>query len=847
MSIIRSSGAGESLGFYNGVVSQSMRFNSQDSPELSYTPSTGNRKTYTLSVWVKLASNLTSYRAIFGTGGGANRDRLQLFNNQKVVFNINDGTDGRLTSEALLRDLSAWYHLMAVLDTTQSTDSDRMRLYINGVEAPYSEAVYPSEDYEGRIGMNAEHFIGNSSADNLYMDGLLAEFNYTDGVANVPTAFGELKNGVWIPKKYTGSYGNNGFRMEFKNTTVGSGSSTSCGADTSGQDNHLNSTNITSSDCNILDCPENNFANMFELQQGGTTTSNMTFSEANTTLTHTVTGQWQGHKGSFPVSSGKWYYEVQIHTRPTNTTQNYGIGFFKADVYNALYYGLAGNLAFGMYGNTATTYKDTATTGYGTAADADGEVYQVAVDFDAQKIWFGLEGTFMASGDPAAGSNPSISSFDAGTYVPLCSMYAYGAPLGKFIYNFGQDGTFAGTKSLGNNTDQNGHGNFLFSVPSGFLAMCTDNLPEPDIGPNSLTQAVNHMGMLLYTGNDADNRSIASGGSGIGGSMEFKPDWLWFKARNSSSNYHFLYDSTRGVDKVLTTYDGSAEVTSTTDLDSFDTNGFTVDDESGNRDLNGSAHTYVAWGWKANGGTTSTNDSGDITTTLQVNDTAGFSIISFTGNGNNNQSIAHGLSAAPSALILKSRTVAGRSWYVYNQGLSGDYKGIKLESTNQELEDSSFYVTMGSSVINLAPAGTVSTTLNQSTKTFIAYCFREVEGYSKFGRYTGNASETSSPYVYTGFLPKWILVKRANANSTNWFIIDSVRDSVANVDSELVPVNEATKDLQPNNAAAEVDNSHFLDFLSNGFKLRTSGSAVNGGEIIYFAFAENPMKYSNAR
>ena len=314
--------------FYNNVATQSLKMQSTDSPELSYTPSTGNRKTYTISVWVKVATNLTSYRAIFGTGGGSNRDRLQLFNNSRVVFNLNDGSDGSLQTTAFVRDPSAWYHIMAVLDTTQSTASDRMKIYINGEEGTYTATTYPDQDYQGRVGLNAEHFIGNSSANNLYMDGLLAEFNYTDGVANLPTAFGETKNGVWIPKIYAGSYGSNGFRMEFKNTSVGSGSASTIGADTSGNNNHLTSTNIVASDCNIPDCPENNFASLFELEQGGTTTTNMTLKEANLQVQHNVAGQWQGQKGTFPVSSGKWYYEVQIETRPTDITQNYGIGFF---------------------------------------------------------------------------------------------------------------------------------------------------------------------------------------------------------------------------------------------------------------------------------------------------------------------------------------------------------------------------------------------------------------------------------------------------------------------------------------------------------------------------------------
>jgi hypothetical protein len=448
---------------------------------------------------------------------------------------------------------------------------------------------------------------------------------------------------------------------------------------------------LASTDSNVLDCPENNYATMMTLEQGGTTSTDMTITEGNLKVKHNVAGQWQGHKGTFPVSSGKWYYEVQIVTRPTDVTQNYGIGFYEADVYDAYYYTRPGNLGFGAYSNNATTYKDTATTGYGTLADANGETYMVAVDFDNSKIWFGLEGSWMESGDPAAGNNPSISSFNANTYVPYISSYSYYTTYGSWIFNFGQEGSFAGTKTAGGNSDQNGHGNFLYSVPSGFLAMCSANIAQPTISPDSATQAVDHFGILTYTGDDTDNRAIVSGGTGIGGEINFKPDWLWHKARNTGSNYHFLFDSTRGVDKVLTTVDTSSEVTGTTDLDSFDTNGFTVDDESGNRDLNASAHTYVTWLWKANGGTTSSNDDGTITSTVQANTTAGFSIVSYTGDGTNNRSVGHGLSS-PDVAIIKSRTGSGRSWVVTHPKMTGSYKAMKFESTNAQLEDSRYFI-----------------------------------------------------------------------------------------------------------------------------------------------------------
>ena len=833
----------ESGSFYNGVATQSLRFNRSSSSSgsfLSRTFSTPtNNQVWTVSFWLKRGKHSTE-QAIFGDDSGDEEIKFKSTNELRVRSGSNLSLS---TDDKLFRDLTAWYHILVQFKFNDSTQADRAKLFVNGeriAAGSFDPETYPSNTTTAsliNVGSSSTK-IGHKSSKNAPFDGYLSDFYFIDGQALTPDSFTQNKNGVLIPKGYSGTYGNNGFRLQFSNTSVGSGSSSTVGADTSGNSNHFDTANVVAGDCNILDCPENNFATMFKEQQGGTTSTNMTLDQGNLRFTHSVSGQWQGHKGTFPVKSGKWYYEVQIATRPTHTTQNYGIGWFKTDVYNAYYYTLAGNLAFGAYGNNATTYKDTATTTYGTLADADGEVYQVAVDFDNSKIWFGLEGTFMASGDPANGSNPSISSFDAGYYVPLMSSYAYGSPLGQWIYNFGQDGTFAGTKTAQGYKDINGNGNFLFPVPSGFLALCNDNRPEPDIGPNSETQAVDHFGILTYTGDDTDNRAIVSGGTGIGGEINFTPDWLWHKARNSGSNFHFLYDSTRGVDKVLTTVDTSSEVTSTTDLDSFDANGFTVDDESGNRDLNASAHTYVTWLWKANGGTTSSNEDGTITSTVQANTTAGFSIVTYTGDGTNNRSVGHGLSS-PDVAIIKSRTGSGRSWVVTHPKMTGSYKAMKFESTNAELEDTSFYIDIGSSTLGLAPAGTVNSSLNENAKTFVAYVFKEIEGYSKFGQYTGNAS-SAGPYIYLGFRPKLVIL-RSLSGSRNWLMYDSVRDPYNDGASQYLYVN--LDDAEPSDGR--------VDFTSNGFKQRSpsgyNSDNASGETYIYFAWAEQPFKYSNAR
>ena len=336
---------------------------------------------------------------------------------------------------------------------------------------------------------------------------------------------------------------------------------------------------------------------------------------------------------------------------------------------------------------------------------------------------------------------------------------------------------------------------------------------------SSIVKPTDYFNTVLYTGNGS-TQSI----TGVG----FQPDWIWQKERSSTS-YHIATDSVRGLTKQLFPNDPYQDATASNYITSFDSDGFGL---GASNDINQSSETYAAWNWLA-GGSTSSNSNGSITSTVSANTTAGFSIVSYTGTGSN-ATVGHGLGSVPKMFIVKDRT-SGENWRVYHASL-GNTKEIYLDLPNASVTSSTTWnnTTPTSSVFSV---GTVHGT-NKSSDNYIAYCFAEIKGYSKFGSYTANAN-ADGPFVYTGFKPAWILLKASNNGSWSWRFSDSTRTTF----------NSSTfNNLFPSSSAAEVSNEKDLDYLSNGFKLRTSGSGVNnsGYNVIYMAFAQNPFVANNS-
>jgi hypothetical protein len=430
-----------------------------------------------------------------------------------------------------------------------------------------------------------------------------------------------------------------------------------------------------------------------------------------------------------------------------------------------------------------------------------GDILMMALDLDAGYLWYGKNGVWMPQttggsvGVPSTGSNPT-QSFTANQAMSFAVGPGGGTP--AWTGNWGQRA-------------------FAYTAPSGFKALCTQNFATPAIGATSSTLAGKNFDAVTYTGTGS-SLSITS--------LAFQPDFTWIKGRSGATN-HALYDAVRGVQKDLVSNSTSAETTETTGLTAFGSTGFTIGTLA---KLNTNSATYAAWNWKANGAGSS-NTSGTITSTVSANTTAGISVVTYTGTGAN-ATVGHGLGVAPKFILTKART-GTNDWGGYHASI-GNTGAIFLSNTAAVNTNSVFWN-------NTSPTSTVFTvgtnnSVNSSTVPYVAYCFAEIAGFSKFGSYTGNGS-SDGPFVYCGFRPRFVMIKRTDATG-NWWIIDTARSTY----------NVAAQYLFADTSAAE-GSDNAIDVLSNGFKLRVATYQPNtsGGTFIFMAFAEAPFNYSRAR
>jgi hypothetical protein len=511
---------------------------------------------------------------------------------------------------------------------------------------------------------------------------------------------------------------------------------------------------------------------------------------------------------SFALSSGKWYCEAT----ETSTNSAFGItsGLVSGGTSIGVNYAIIYN---GGAAGSAATYSGT------TPAFTTNDVIGLAFDAVALTLAIykngALQGTF--SGIEASVSNwfflQTINSSSSAT---------------SSIWNFGQQ-PFRGMYVSGSGSSFVGTG----APPSGFVALNTQNLPTPTIA-----NGAQYMAAVTYTGNGGTQTvtttSSNSGNNPLG--TTFQPDMVWYKARSAAIG-HGVEDVVRGVSKVLQTNGTFAEA-AVSGITAFNSNGFTLgSDAVGNQ--NGT--TYIGWQWKA-GGTGVSNTSGSITSTVSANQSAGFSIATWTGTGATGATVGHGLNILPAMVIIKKRNVS-EFWYVAHSGsgYSINYAYHLFLNTAGSISGGndpyylSTQISTTSNVLSLAD-GTANNGGNQSGTTYVAYCFASVAGYSAIGSYTGNGSADGA-FVYLGFRPRFVMIKSTTLVQP-WNIFDTSRD-LYNVEGQY---------LQPSNSGAEATFAT-LDVTSNGFKLRTSGAHANssGDLLIYAAFAENPFKYSRAR
>jgi hypothetical protein len=781
-------------------ISRSLRFNSADSAYLNRTPaSAGNRRTWTWSAWVKLSA-FTAARRLFSARVGLTGDQTFIQASATDTLLIGGNSSAyELRTTAVYRDPSAWYHIVLAFDTTQATSSNRIKLYVNGSQVTALQtATYPSQNLDTFVNATNPHSLGaESGTPSEFLNGYMTETYLIDGQQLDATSFGETnaQTGVWQPKAYSGSYGTNGFYLNFSdnsNTTAAT-----LGKDYSGNGNNWTPNNFSvtagAGNDSLVDSPTSYGV---DTGVGGTvrgnyctlnplTTTAGTYTQGN--LRYTGPTSWRRSNATISRATGQWYWEVTLGNAPFPVRLSgewNAFGFGLATTFNSTNTPplqtdaviLADN---GYYKNFSGSWTD------GGSAFSSGDVLSIAVDLDANTFTFRRNNTSVATG--------TIGGTVGRELVPI--IISYDGQYGVMDCNFGQRP-------------------FAYTAPSGFKALCTQNLPTPTIGATTATQAGKYFGATPYSGTSATQAIVNDG---------FQPDLIWLKARNAVGD-NGLYDSIRGISLRLVANNTNAEAS--VPLDSFNSNGFST-----TSNYNNSGQTLVAWQWRG-GGTGVTNTAGSITSTVSANTTSGFSIITWTGNATQGATIGHGLGAVPALFIIKNRSVSGSNWPVKTNQLSTN-SYLYLNSSNAAASFSFFWPNdPTSSIIYLGSNSDV----NGSGNSMVCYAFAEVAGYSKFGSYTGNGS-ADGPFVFTGFRPAFVLTKRTDSAS-DWQLMDSSRDTY----------NVANKALFPNLSDAETT-GYNKDFLSNGFKIRDNGSSLNasGGTFIYMAFASAPLKFSLAR
>ena len=705
------------------------------------------------------------------------------------------------------------------------------------------------------------------------------------------------------------------------------GQSSSFFGDESGNSNDFNPTGIQNYDV-VSDNSVNNFPTLNELANNQTAT----LSEGNLKMV-TPTSNYGTRFSTIQIpTSGKWYWEA--HLFAVNTVAPI-LGVSEYDSQGTYFFAEGSRVGLGYYGASGYLYgnQDTSGSSYG-ATYAAGDIISVAVNVDDSEVTFYKNGVSQGA-----------DSFDAAGLFAAFGDYSSSNNC-TWIVNFGQDGSFAGTKPAQGYTDENGIGEFFYSVPSGFLSLSTKNLPSPSIDPSLGDTPDEHFNTVTYSGN---NTQLSVTGVG------FQPDWVWIKKRNGVSS-HALQDSVRGSFRYLVSNSSAVENTNSGNdwFRSFDSNGFTVSKTTtggtATTEWNNSGDTYASWNWLAGGsnpsktytvkvvsdsgnkyrfddfGTSavtlnlqeggtytfdqsdssnsghplrfytaadksggeyttgvttngtpgssgaytritvaasaptlyyqcsvhagmggqantnsthgSSNFDGTIQSTVSTNLKGAFSIITYTGIGSAG-TIGHGLNSAPEMVIVKNRSTAVHSpaWPVWHTGLTDGGYYLDLDSNAVQSDGGAAVWNDTAPTSSVFSVGTTSS-CNTNGDNYIAYCFHGVEGYSKFGTYTGNGFADGT-FVYTGFRPAFVMIKIVSAVS-DWIMFDNKRD----IDNEI------TKFLYPHLTNAEATGSGVLDFLSNGFKLRSAGANnrnASGEGYIYWAISEQPFKFANAR
>ena len=790
--------AGQSTGY---EIDQSIRFNNDDSPVMSRsfgTPTDRNKFTY--AFWIKSTSQAGGYNLGINVTGGVTFAGMVFNGNNMAFYDYTSGSasiDVRSTFTSdvgKFQDYSAWYHAVFAYDSDQGTDTDRIKFYINGVQFPVASlvgpsggsVVWPSSGFNSQFNASGTtHTISDNV--NGKLDGYMAEIYFIDGQALEPTSFGEFNpSGVFVPIEYSGAFGDNGFFIDGRD-------SSDLGDDESGNGNDFSTSGLTTSD-QVIDSPTNNMPILNFLSKG-----TGTLSDGNLQYTG-VSGNWSNARVNLLVpDTGKW----ALRMKSADSYQQILVGLCAPDSacpYTDIDVNGVAQIRYNTFdGNFVTRVTGSLVNDTGAPTTAAQTFFQLLFDMDNGKMG-------VAADDATSGTFADISTYSA--------LDLNGASLKTARQPFVQ--AYSGVSSGAGVIIDAGQSGWTTTV-TGFKNLILANLPTPAISDGS-----KHFDTKLWTGNDTDGRAITG--------YNFSPDWVWIKSRSGAYS-HNITDTVRGVGNYIQSNTNDAEVDGPGAFGStlaFTSDGFTLDNgTSDNLFVNAGGETYAGWAWEGNG-SGSSNTDGDITSTVSANTTSGFSILTYTGNGSDNQEIGHGIGIAPKMIFSKRRDASSSNWTMYHDAV-GINQVMYLNLTNLPASNTEQYrATPTSSVYTVGVGGDI----NASSGTYVAYCFAEVEGFSKMGSYVANAS-TDGPFVYCGFLPAFVIFFSIAGSSAGRWMLDGTRSSF----------NAADKIVQANSHGAESSGTSYeLDFVSNGFKIRTASDFNSSGRTIaYAAFAKHPF------
>ena len=940
--------ASTAAGVYD--IPRSLRFNSADASSLTRTPSSaGNRRTFTISTWLKTSEHPSNY-FISNAASGATSAFSVLHQAGNFLVLDSSITGLQLETAAKYRDPSAWYHLVVVVDTTQATASDRVKIYVNGELATLSTAIYPNQNAETTYNDARIHYIGGYYSSSVSFNGYLAETHSIDGQALAASDFGEYdSNSVWQPKEYAGTYGTNGFYLDYADNS----SVSALGTDTSGNNNNFTVNNISVTpgldNDSLRDSPVNgdpaddtgvggeissNYAVLSSVHNSGI--SDIRLSEGGLEF-FSYTGSYEGVVATIAMTR-KTYWETKVPDALTYFVP----GIIRIDTIPVATARLG--ISATEYPNSATIWPDAqavyynGSSVYSTGAIwSPGDVIGHAYDPATGNYYGWRNGTALNSGNAVATLDTSYTYAPAIVTAQSSLTYASTINFGQRAFDYGNAGT--------NRAD------------ASYKCLCTSNIVDPTIEDGSTA-----MNAALWTGN-ATARDIDVGHStGLA--------WIKFRSGSFGSGSNYLYDSNRGANKSVNSDSAVVEVSSyTNQVTAFNSNGFSLGVDTGGA-VNYTNQNYVGWSWaggssntaiaagssnssiynqdqewsgypktgtqppgaewteafngnlvngvfpNTNVTTTLTIDVADrpawsssirvygvdyggtptingtnvssafsgtlgwfdltsllgssgtlasfslqnpggnyakinaveldgrllidtsvsvtnvpsIASTVSANPSAGFSIVTYTGNATSGTTIGHGLNAEPEFIICKNRDTAV-DWVVYHKAL-GATKAAILNTDAAPLTTTNW--------ANTAPTSSVfsvggNSNENGSSSDQLAYCFSPVEGYSSFGSFIGNLN-ADGPFAYCGFQPKWVLIR---ANTANWYIFDTSRGYNGGITFLFADTNNSEQAYTVNQS---------IEIYSNGFKIRGNSSGINNTSTVFFAaFAEHPFKTARAR